>query len=99
MRHRIPCSQSAPNAIAIINAAQAGDRQFAAVAVFPELCLSGYAIEDLVMQDSFLDAVERGLLSVVAASAGLMTVLIIGAPLRTMRACIIAPSWCIAAEF
>jgi NAD+ synthase (glutamine-hydrolysing) len=72
----------ATNAIAIINAAQACDRQSAAVAVFPELCLSGYAIEDLVMQDSLLDAVERGLLSVVAASAGLMTVLIIGAPLR-----------------
>jgi NAD+ synthase (glutamine-hydrolysing) len=72
----------AANAIAIIDAAKACDEQSAAVAVFPELCLSGYAIEDLIMQESLLDAVVRGVMSIVAASARLMTVLIIGAPLR-----------------
>jgi NAD+ synthase (glutamine-hydrolysing) len=72
----------AANAIAIVDAAKACDKQSAALAVFPELCLSGYAIEDLIMQDPLLDAVVQGLVSVVAASAGLMTVLIIGAPLR-----------------
>jgi len=72
----------AANTIAIIDAAKACDEQSAAVAVFPELCLSGYAIEDLIMQESLLDAVVRGVMSIVAASARLMTVLIIGAPLR-----------------
>jgi NAD+ synthase (glutamine-hydrolysing) len=70
------------NALAIIDAAKSCDKQSAAVAVFPELCLAGYAIEDLVMQDPLLDAVVRGLLAVMAASAEFMTVLVVGAPLR-----------------
>ena len=32
-----------------------------AVAVFPELALSGYAIDDLLLQDALLDAVERAI--------------------------------------
>ncbi len=70
------------NAAAIIEAARSCHERSAAVAVFTELCLSGYAIEDLVMQDPLLDAVERGLASIVDASGALMSVLIIGAPLR-----------------
>lgn len=72
----------AANAKAVIAAAKKCDAQSVAVAVFPELCLSGYAIEDLVKQDPLLDAVERGLASIVETSAALMTVLIAGAPLR-----------------
>ena len=70
------------NAAAILEAARACHATAAAVAVFPELCLSGYAIEDLVMQDPLLDAVERGLAGIVQASSEIMTVLIVGAPLR-----------------
>ncbi|MBY9039623.1 hypothetical protein K7461_30045, partial [Pseudomonas fluorescens] len=70
------------NAKAILTAANACHEQSVAVAVFPELCLSGYAIEDLVKQDPLLDAVERGLAAIVEASATLMSVLIVGAPLR-----------------
>src|SRR5579871_3823812 len=70
------------NAAAILEAARACHARAAAVAVFPELCLSGYAIEDLVMQDPLLDAVERGLAGIVQASSEIMTVLIVGAPLR-----------------
>ena len=72
----------AANAAAILEAARACHQRSAAVAVFPELCLSGYAIEDLVMQDALLDAVERQLGAIVSASAKLMTVLVVGAPLR-----------------
>jgi NAD+ synthase (glutamine-hydrolysing) len=72
----------AANASAIIEAAKDCHRQSVAAAVFPELCLCGYAIEDLVMQDPLLDAVERGLAGIRAASAELMTVLVVGAPLR-----------------
>ncbi|WP_282700380.1 NAD(+) synthase [Streptomyces sp. CC219B] len=53
-----------------------------AVAVFPELCLTGYSIEDLLLQDPVLDEVEEALETVVAGSAELMTVLVVGAPLR-----------------
>lgn len=70
------------NAAEIVKAARDCHGRSAAVAVFPELCLSGYAIEDLVMLDPLLDAVERGLVTIVQASSDLMPVLIIGAPLR-----------------
>ncbi|MFE0353022.1 NAD(+) synthase [Streptomyces nigra] len=53
-----------------------------AVAVFPELGLTGYSIEDLLLQDVVLDDVERALDTVVAGSADLLTVLVVGAPLR-----------------
>ncbi|MBR1135316.1 MULTISPECIES: NAD(+) synthase [Bradyrhizobium] len=72
----------AANAAAILAAARACHDQGAAVAVFPELCLSGYAIDDLVKQDPLLDAVQRGLLTLVEASHDLTPVLIVGAPLR-----------------
>jgi NAD+ synthase (glutamine-hydrolysing) len=72
----------AANAKTIIDAAKTCHRESAAVAVFPELCVSGYAIEDLVTQDALLDAVEEGLASILQATVGFMTVLIVGAPLR-----------------
>jgi NAD+ synthase (glutamine-hydrolysing) len=72
----------AANAAAILAAARACHDKGAAVAVFPELCLSGYAIDDLVKQDPLLDAVQRGLLTLVEASHDLTPVLIVGAPLR-----------------
>ena len=70
------------NAEAIQTAARTCHEQSVAVAVFPELGLCGYAIEDLVKQDPLLDAVERGLAGIVEASSELMSVLIVGAPLR-----------------
>ena len=50
--------------------------------VFPELGLSSYAIEDLLLQDALLDEVERSIAKVVEASRELFPVLIVGAPLR-----------------
>jgi NAD+ synthase (glutamine-hydrolysing) len=70
------------NATAIIDTARACHEKSVAIAVFPELSLSGYAIEDLLLQDALLDAVERGLATVVQASTGFMSVLVVGAPLR-----------------
>jgi NAD+ synthase (glutamine-hydrolysing) len=72
----------AANAAAILDAARACHEKSVAVAVFPELCLSGYAIEDLLLQDVLLDATERAMATIVAASVGFMTVLVLGAPLR-----------------
>src|SRR3954452_5152166 len=80
----IRCTLADPeaNAAAVIRTAQECDRQGVALAVFPELALSGYAIEDLLLQDTLLDAVERAADDLVAQSAELMPLLLIGAPLR-----------------
>ena len=53
-----------------------------ALAIFPELTLSGYSIEDIVLQDVLLDDVEAAVLEIVAASTDLLPVLVVGAPLR-----------------
>ena len=45
------------------------------MAVFPELALTGYAIDDLFGQDAVLDAVHDGLAPIVEASAELLPVL------------------------
>ncbi|MGB3721815.1 MAG: NAD(+) synthase [Pacificimonas sp.] len=50
--------------------------------VYPEMNLSSYAIDDLHLQDGYLDAVERALAEVIAASETLRPVLAIGAGLR-----------------
>jgi NAD+ synthase (glutamine-hydrolysing) len=42
----------------------------------------GYAIGDLLLQDALFDAVERSLATVVQASTEVMSVLVVGAPLR-----------------
>ena len=54
----------------------------AAVAVFPELALSAYAIEDLFLQQTLLDAVEAAAEDLAARTAALRPLLIVGAPLR-----------------
>jgi NAD+ synthase (glutamine-hydrolysing) len=53
----------------------------AALAVFPELGLSAYAIDDLFHQQALTDAVLDGLGEIVAASVELLPVLVVGAPL------------------
>jgi NAD+ synthase (glutamine-hydrolysing) len=52
-----------------------------AVAVFPELALSGYAIDDLLLQDTLLTEVEAAVLDLAAATADLLTMVVVGAPL------------------
>jgi len=71
-----------PNAEAVIDLARQASAQGAAVALFPELSLSAYTVEDLVQQDALLEAVLHGLELVRAASTELLPVLIVGAPLR-----------------
>ncbi len=70
------------NAQSIIEVATRSSEAGAAVAVFPELAMTGYAIDDLLGQDAVLDAVHSGLAAVVEASKDLLSVLVVGAPLR-----------------
>ena len=71
----------AANAAAVLEAARACHDKSVAVALFPELALSGYAIDDLLMQDPLIDAVEQAIHDLVQASTGLMPLLLVGAPL------------------
>lgn len=77
--HTADPAANADEHIALIR--QAAD-QGADLIVFPELSLSGYAIDDLLMQDALLNEVERRLsvLAEVADQAGVIAV--VGAPLR-----------------
>ena len=62
--------------------AREADARGVDLAVFPELNLSSYAVDDLLLQDAFLDAVEAGIARLAAESAELGTVLLVGAPMR-----------------
>jgi NAD+ synthase (glutamine-hydrolysing) len=83
--HRTVLADPAANAESVLRIARACHDDSVAVAVFPELTLSGYSIEDILLQDTLLDAVEVALLEVVAASADLLPVLVVGAPLRYLH--------------
>ncbi|PEQ14715.1 NAD(+) synthase [Novosphingobium sp. PC22D] len=50
--------------------------------VLPELCLSGYAIDDLHLQAAMIEAVEAALGDIAAASESLSPVLLVGAALH-----------------
>lgn len=52
------------------------------IAVFPELSLTGYSLDDLVLQEPLLDAAEQAVLTVLEASEELMPIIVLGAPLR-----------------
>ncbi len=81
------------NAATAIRLARACHDDAVALAVLPELTLTGYAIDDLLLQDSLLDAVEDALAEVVAATADLMPVVVLGAPLRFRHRSGTRPRW------
>ncbi|GAA4171466.1 NAD(+) synthase [Gryllotalpicola koreensis] len=72
----------AANAERLLEQVRACDEKSVAVAVFTELCLTGYAHDDLVLQDAVLDGVDAALRRIVKESASLLPVLVVGAPLR-----------------
>src|SRR5215211_5354041 len=80
--HHTTLADPVANAESVLRLARACHDDSVALAVFPELTMSGYSIEDILMQDALLDAVQDALLDVVVASAELMPVLVVGAPLR-----------------
>jgi NAD+ synthase (glutamine-hydrolysing) len=80
--HHTTIADPAANAESVLRLARACHDDAVALAVFPELTLSGYSIEDILLQDALLDAVEEALIEVVAASVVLLPVLVVGAPLR-----------------
>jgi NAD+ synthase (glutamine-hydrolysing) len=73
-----PC-KNGDNVLDLLSAA---DKARIALIVLPELCLSAYAIDDLLLQDALLDAVERQIDRLAGASRDLHPVIAVGAPLR-----------------
>ncbi|AIY17957.1 NAD(+) synthase [Pimelobacter simplex] len=78
----VAVADPATNAARTIEQARACHDEGVAVAVFPELGLTGYAVDDLFLQDVLLEAVHAGIAEIVAASRDLMSILVVGAPLR-----------------
>lgn len=70
------------NASRIVAAARQAHARGVAVAVFPELALTGYAIDDLLLQDALLETVHAQIRRIAADSEGLTPVLVFGAPIR-----------------
>jgi NAD+ synthase (glutamine-hydrolysing) len=62
--------------------AKEADSKGCDLVVYPELNLSSYAVDDLFMQEAFLDAVEEGIVRFCEETAKLAPVLVVGAPLR-----------------
>lgn len=70
------------NVAAILEAGRACHERGAVLAVLPELCLSAYSIDDLLLQDALLDSVEKGVGAIVEGSRDLLPLILFGAPLR-----------------
>ncbi|MBI4526708.1 MAG: NAD(+) synthase [Deltaproteobacteria bacterium] len=70
------------NATRILALARRASQENAAVALFPELCVSAYSNEDLFQQDALLNATLDALRQLVESSSDLTPLLIVGAPLR-----------------
>lgn len=80
--HHTTLADPTANAESVLRLAHECHDDGVALAVFPELTLSGYSLDDIVVQDTLLDAVQAALLELATASAELLPVLVVGAPLR-----------------
>ena len=80
--HPVALADPTTNAARVLDVARELHDQGVAAAVFPELDLTGYSIDDLVFQDVLLDDVLAAIKTIVDGSEGLTPVLAVGAPLR-----------------
>jgi NAD+ synthase (glutamine-hydrolysing) len=78
----VAIAQPKANAETSLKAFRQAHADHAALLVCPELGLSAYAIDDLLLQDAVLDGVVDAILSLTEASRKLMPVAVVGAPLR-----------------
>ncbi|KQM19641.1 NAD(+) synthase [Novosphingobium sp. Leaf2] len=78
---RVRTADVAFNCDAVLEHARAAHQRHVDLLVFPELCLSSYAIDDLHLQGAMIDAVEAALATIVKASADLSPVLLVGVAL------------------
>ena len=79
---RIEVGDPKSNAAETLALVREGAARHVDLMVFPELGISAYAIDDLLLQDALLDGVEAGIAQLVEASQSLQPVIIVGAPVR-----------------
>ena len=78
----VAIADPATNAARILEQVRTLHEQGVAVAVFPELGLTGYAVDDLFLQDTLLESVRTAIAELVASSVDLLPVIVAGAPLE-----------------
>ena len=79
---RVTLAEPEANRDAILTLAREAHERHAALALFPELALTGYSVEDLHHQSALLDASEAAAGDLIDASAGLFPVIVFGCALR-----------------
>jgi NAD+ synthase (glutamine-hydrolysing) len=77
----VAIADPAANAKAVLAQARECHDNGVAVAVFPELCLTGYSADDLFLQETLLDAALDALDEVTRGSANLLPIIVVGLPL------------------
>ncbi len=82
----VTAGDPAANAARILAFAHEADAEGAAILLTPELSLTGYAIDDLLLQDALLDAAEAAIAHLKAESEKLLSILVVGAPIRARSA-------------
>ena len=78
----VTLADPAANAAAVIARARRLGEEGVCLAVFPELGLTGYSIDDLLLSDVLLRGALAAIETIRAASAGFLPAIVVGAPLR-----------------
>ncbi|WGT47480.1 NAD(+) synthase [Tessaracoccus lacteus] len=78
----VALADPAANVGRIVEQATAAHNDGAAVALFPELSLSGYSLDDLLLADVLLDAVGDAIVALAEATAELTPLIVVGAPVE-----------------
>ncbi|HEX7404033.1 MAG TPA: NAD(+) synthase, partial [Usitatibacter sp.] len=79
---RVHVGDPAANAGEVLALMRAAEARHVDLALFPELGMSAYAIDDLLLQDALLESVDESLRRLAEASRDLRQVCIVGAPIR-----------------
>ena len=79
---QVALAEPAKNGGQVLDLVTGGDKAGIALMVFPELGLSAYSIDDLLLQDAVLDAVAGQIDRLISASRKLLPAFVVGAPVR-----------------
>jgi NAD+ synthase (glutamine-hydrolysing) len=79
---RIHVGDPASNTAETLTLMREGEARHVDLMLFPELGISAYAIDDLLLQEALLDGVEEGLRRIAEATRDMHQVCIVGAPVR-----------------
>jgi NAD+ synthase (glutamine-hydrolysing) len=78
----VAIAEPVTNAATVLAEARACHDEGVAVAIFPELCLTGYSIDDLFLQGTLLEAVHHAVADLCEGTRDLRPVIVVGAPIR-----------------